>query len=102
MKILFLGDIMGRSGREAAARHLPALKERHAPDFTVANAENAAAGYGLTQKLGQELLNLGIDPLTNGTHVWDQKELLSTIGNDPRFLRPCNFPAGTPGLGFHL
>ncbi|HVY12709.1 MAG TPA: TIGR00282 family metallophosphoesterase [Alphaproteobacteria bacterium] len=102
MKILFLGDIMGRSGREAVARHLPALKERFAPDFIVANAENAAAGYGLTRRLADEVLNLGIDVLTNGNHVWDQKEFLSTIGGDARLLRPCNFPKDTPGLGHQL
>ncbi|MBI3419028.1 MAG: TIGR00282 family metallophosphoesterase [Proteobacteria bacterium] len=102
MKILFLGDIMGRSGREAVAKHLPALKTRHQPDFTLANAENAAAGYGLTQKIASELLGLGIDVLTNGNHVWDQKEFLSTIGGDKRCIRPCNFPKDTPGAGHIL
>jgi metallophosphoesterase (TIGR00282 family) len=102
MKILFLGDIMGRSGREAVEKQLPALKEKHAPDFIVVNAENAAAGYGLTLKIANELLGMGIHVLTNGNHVWDQKELLSTIGNDARMIRPCNFPKGTPGHGHVL
>ncbi len=99
MKILFLGDIMGRSGREAVERHLPALKERHAPDFTVANAENAAGGYGTTRRVADGLFALGIDALTSGNHVWDQKELLNQIGGDARILRPFNFPKGTPGRG---
>jgi metallophosphoesterase (TIGR00282 family) len=102
MKILFLGDIMGRSGREAVLAHLPALKTRFAPDFIVANGENAAAGYGLTLKIAQELFAAGVDCITNGNHVWDQKELLSTIGSDARLLRPCNFPKDTPGAGFGI
>lgn len=99
MKLLFFGDIMGRSGREALARHLPGLRSRHAPDFIIANAENAAAGYGLTKKLADELFGTGIDALTTGNHVWDQKELLSNIADLPRVLRPCNFPEGAPGAG---
>jgi metallophosphoesterase (TIGR00282 family) len=99
MKFLFFGDIMGRSGREALAQHLPALRAHYAPDFVVANAENAAAGYGLTKKLAEELLGLGIDALTTGNHVWDQKELLTLIDGMPNILRPCNFPQGTPGNG---
>ncbi|NDE90842.1 MAG: TIGR00282 family metallophosphoesterase [Alphaproteobacteria bacterium] len=99
MKFLFFGDIMGRAGRDALAQHLPALQAEHKPDFIVANAENAAAGYGLTLKIAADLFNLGIDVLTTGNHVWDQKELLSTIGNEPRILRPCNFPKDTPGSG---
>jgi metallophosphoesterase (TIGR00282 family) len=102
MKILFMGDIMGRSGREAVLRELPGLKAQHAPDFIIANAENAAAGYGLTQKIANELLEAGIDVLTNGNHVWDQKEFLSTIGNAPTCIRPCNFPKDTPGHGYVL
>lgn len=99
MRILFFGDIMGRAGRDALAQYLPLLREQHKPDFVVANAENAAAGYGLTLKIAQDLFALGIDVLTTGNHVWDQKELLSTISNEPRILRPCNFPKDTPGSG---
>lgn len=102
MKILFFGDVMGRSGREALARHLPALRALHAPDFVVANAENAAAGYGLTVKLAAEFFACGVDVLTTGNHVWDQKELLTQIDNEPRILRPCNFPKGTPGKGHYV
>jgi metallophosphoesterase (TIGR00282 family) len=102
MKILFLGDIMGRAGREAVLKHLPALKTRFTPDFIVMNGENAAAGYGLTIKIAAELFEAGADCVTNGNHVWDQKELLTTIHNDARLLRPCNFPEGTPGLGANV
>jgi metallophosphoesterase (TIGR00282 family) len=102
MNILFFGDIMGRSGRDALAKHLPALKAAHAPDFIIANAENAAAGYGLTRKIADELFELGIDVLTTGNHVWDQKELLTIIADEPRILRPANFPKGTPGNGAYL
>lgn len=99
MKILFFGDVMGRSGREALAAHLPQLKASLQPDFILANAENAAAGYGLTLKIAHEFFALGVDALTTGNHVWDQKELLTTIGNEPRILRPCNFPKAAPGHG---
>ena len=99
MKILFFGDIMGRSGRDALHKHLPALRSHYSPDYVIANAENAAGGYGLSQKIADDLVGLGIDCLTTGNHVWDQKDLLSTIGNTPHILRPCNFPKGTPGNG---
>jgi 2',3'-cyclic-nucleotide 2'-phosphodiesterase len=102
MKFIFFGDIMGRSGRDALQQHLPALIVQHKPDFVVANAENAAAGYGLTLKIAGDLFAMGIDVLTTGNHVWDQKELLSTIGNEPRILRPCNFPKDTPGSGSYV
>lgn len=90
---------MGRAGRDALAQYLPVLTQQHKPDFVVANAENAAAGYGLTLKIAADLFALGIDVLTTGNHVWDQKELLSTIQSEPRILRPCNFPKDTPGSG---
>jgi metallophosphoesterase (TIGR00282 family) len=99
MKIAFFGDIMGRSGRDALAQHLPAIKAAFAPDFIIVNAENAAAGYGLTLKIAQELFAMGADVLTTGNHVWDQKELLSAIESYPNILRPCNYPKGTPGRG---
>ncbi len=102
MKILFFGDIMGRSGRDALAAQLPQLKSRYQPDFIVANAENAAAGYGLTRKIADDLFALGCDVLTTGNHVWDQKELLSLIGDEPRILRPANYPKSTPGAGHYV
>jgi metallophosphoesterase (TIGR00282 family) len=99
VRILFLGDVVGRAGRDAVARHLPDLKERLSPDFTVVNGENAAAGYGITEKIAADILALGADCITTGNHVWDQKELIGSIEREPRILRPANFPEGTPGRG---
>ena len=102
MRILFFGDIVGRSGRDGLAAHLPDLRARLNPDVVIANVENAAAGFGVTVKLARELLALGIDALTTGNHVWDQRELVGTIDGEPRLLRPLNFPDGTPGRGSYL
>lgn len=99
MRILFLGDVMGRSGRDGVATHLPMLKEKLRPDVIIVNAENAAAGHGVTVKIAQDFYAMGVDCLTTGNHVWNQKELLATIDGDPRLLRPLNFPDGTPGKG---
>jgi metallophosphoesterase (TIGR00282 family) len=102
MKILFFGDIMGRSGRDGLAKHLPGLKARLKPDVIIANAENSAAGFGVTDKLAKEFFALGIDCLTTGNHIWGQKELVGTIDREPRLLRPLNYPDGTPGRGAYL
>jgi 2',3'-cyclic-nucleotide 2'-phosphodiesterase len=102
MRILFLGDVMGRSGREGIKLHLPALKERLRPDVLIINVENAAAGVGVTDKLAQEFFALGAACLTTGNHAWGQKELVSTIDREPRLLRPLNFTAGTPGQGSYV
>jgi metallophosphoesterase (TIGR00282 family) len=102
MRILFFGDIMGRSGRDGLAKHMPDLKSRLRPDAVIVNAENAAAGFGITLKLAQEFYALGADCLTTGNHIWGQKELVSGIDSDPKLLRPLNFPDGTPGRGFYL
>jgi len=99
MKILFFGDIVGRSGRDGLAKHLPALKERLKPDAIIANAENATAGYGLTMKMAAEFFDLGISCLTLGNHAWSQRELLTGIDREPRIVRPLNYPEGTPGRG---
>jgi hypothetical protein len=102
MRILFIGDIIGRPGREVVANELPGLRERLRTDFVIANAENAAAGFGLTRKIANELFALGIDVLSSGNHWADQKEILSFIGDDDRVLRPGNYPEGTPGRGAGL
>jgi hypothetical protein len=102
MRILFFGDIVGRSGRDALAKHLPDIKPRLKPDVVIVNAENAAGGFGVTDKIAQDLYALGVDVLTTGNHAWDQKELLGTIDRDPRLLRPLNYPDGTPGRGSYL
>lgn len=100
-KILFIGDIVGRSGRRVLAEHLDALKQAHGIDYTIVNAENAAAGFGVTESITTELLELGADLLTSGNHIWDKRETLDFIGNEPRLLRPENYPEGTPGKGWH-
>jgi metallophosphoesterase (TIGR00282 family) len=102
MRILFFGDIMGRSGRDGLAKHLPALKAQLKPDVIIVNGENAAAGFGISAKIAQDFYSLGVDCITTGNHVWDQKELIGSIDQDPRLLRPINYPDGTPGRGFYL
>lgn len=102
MRILFLGDIVGRSGREAIARELPGLRAALKPDAVVVNCENAAHGFGITEPMAAELLDSGIDCLTGGNHSFDQKEALVFIAREPKLLRPLNFPAGTPGRGTAL
>ncbi len=102
MRLLFLGDVVGRSGREAVIRCVPELREQLALDMVVVNAENAAAGFGITIKIADEFLAAGVDCLTTGNHVWDQKELVNTIDRQPRLLRPLNYPDGTPGNGSAL
>ncbi len=99
MRILFLGDIVGRTGRRAVLEQLPALRRRLDADFVIVNGENAAGGFGITTKIAAELYEAGADCLTTGNHVWDQRELVAEIDGDHRLLRPLNFPAGTPGRG---
>ena len=99
MRILFLGDLVGRSGRDAAVEHLPKLRSALGIDLAIVNGENAAGGFGITEKICSELYAAGADVVTTGNHVWDQRETVSFIGNDPKLLRPLNFPPGTPGQG---
>lgn len=102
MRVLFIGDIFGRPGREMARQAIPALRERYAIDLTIANVENAAAGFGITRDLAETLLNDGVDVMTSGNHIWDKKEVLSYIPLEPRLLRPANLPAGAPGRGRYI
>ena len=102
MRVLFLGDVVGKTGRDAIIAQLPRLRAELALDFVVVNGENAAAGFGITAKICQELYAAGVDVLTGGNHSWDQREIIPYIAEDPRLLRPVNFPAGTPGLGANL
>src|SRR3979411_3118859 len=102
MKVLFCGDIVGRSGREAVTKNVARLRRDWALDFVVANGENAAAGFGITAKICAELHNAGVDCITTGNHVWDQREIISYIAQDKRLLRPITFPPGTPGWGATL
>lgn len=99
MKLLFIGDIVGRPGRDLVRRHVRALAATHAADLVIANGENAAGGAGITRENMYEILNAGVDVITTGNHVWDKRETLEFIGNEPRLIRPANYPAGTPGAG---
>jgi 2',3'-cyclic-nucleotide 2'-phosphodiesterase len=92
LNILICGDVVGRTGRDAIKAHLPQLKRDLAIDAAIVNAENAAHGFGLNERLAGELYDAGADILTTGNHVWDQRELIAYIGHDPRLLRPANFP----------
>src|ERR1700744_1128259 len=92
MNIAFFGDVVGRAGREGLAEHLPGLRRRLALDFVIVNAENAAAGFGITEATAQELFDAGADCLTLGNHSWDQREALTYIDREPRLLRPVNYP----------
>ena len=99
MKIIFIGDIVGKSGRDAVSKSISILKDKYKPDVIIANAENAASGYGLTKKIALELFALGIDVLTLGNHAWDQREMLSYIEERPNIIRAINYPKGVPGKG---
>ena len=102
MRILFIGDIFGKPGREIVRRGLPALVEQRDIDFVVANVENSAAGFGVTGDIADTLLGYGIDVMTSGNHIWDKKEALDYIATEPRLLRPANYPAGVPGRGSYV
>lgn len=101
MRILFVGDIYASPGRAVVRDHLADLAAQRGVDLLIANAENAAGGFGITPALAEELLALGIDVLTTGNHAWDRKEILPYIANTPRLVRPANFPAGVPGAGLY-
>jgi metallophosphoesterase (TIGR00282 family) len=102
MRILYCGDVFGRSGREAIAAELPGLREKLKLDFVLVNGENAAGGFGITEAICDDLLNAGADAVTLGNHSWDQRETLVFIERQTRLLRPVNFPTGTPGRGANL
>ncbi|MBW8816387.1 MAG: YmdB family metallophosphoesterase [Caulobacterales bacterium] len=104
MRFAFFGDVVGRSGREGLAEHLPALRRQLQLEFVIVNAENAAAGFGITEGTAKELFEAGADCLTLGNHSWDQKEALTYIVREPRLIRPLNYPAfsGAPGRGAQL
>src|SRR5579863_244409 len=102
MRILFLGDVIGKPSRDAVAEELPRLKTRLAPDLVIANGENAAHGFGLTRAIAEEFFAMGIDVISTGNHWADQKEILTYIDKEDRILRPQNYPRGTPGRGSNL
>jgi len=99
MKLLFIGDIVGRPGRHVVRELLPKLREQHALDFVIANGENSAGGSGITPETAAEIFSAGVDVITSGDHLWDQKEVMDLLADEKRFLRPLNYPPGTPGQG---
>ncbi len=101
MKIVFIGDIVGKKAREFFLKKISHIKTSYKPDVIIANAENAAAGYGLTKKIAVQLLEAGVDVITLGNHAWDQKEMLSYIEECPKIVRALNYPYGVPGKGYY-
>lgn len=101
LRILFIGDIVGSPGRELVANRLADVVEARQVDLVIANGENAASGFGITPRLAEELLAMGIEVLTGGNHIWDRKEILDYIPGQPRLLRPANFPETSPGSGLY-
>ena len=102
MKLLFFGDIFGRSGRDALIKNLPSLKEKFKPDFILANGENASHGKGISQQICNDLFSAGIDIITGGNHIFDNRDVFNFIDQENRLLRPCNYPIDTPGKGFEI
>ncbi len=96
MRLLFLGDVVGRAGRKAVVEMLPSLRKRYKLDFVIVNAENSAGGFGITESIHEELLDAGADAVTLGNHAFDQKDALVFIGRQERLLRPINFPRVRP------
>ena len=99
MKLLFIGDIVGSPGRNAVKQLMPKLRGQHGLDFVIANGENSAGGSGITPKTAGEIFSAGVDVITSGDHLWDQKEVNELLANEKRFLRPLNYPPGTIGRG---
>ena len=102
MRILFLGDVVGRSGRDAVVAALPDLRTRLRAELVVVNGENASHGFGLAPDMARAILAAGADVITLGNHAWDRKELIPYIAQEPRVIRPLNFPPGTPGAGSYV
>ncbi|MGD9638965.1 MAG: TIGR00282 family metallophosphoesterase [Alphaproteobacteria bacterium] len=100
MKILFCGDVVGRSGRDVIMGNMPYLKKKLSLDFVVVNGENAAHGFGITAKFCEEFFKIGVDVITLGNHTWDQKEIISYINTQPKLIRPLNYPEGLEGKGY--
>lgn len=99
VKLLFIADIVGQPGRRAVTELVPQLRQRHGLSLVVANGENAAGGSGITVNTAEEIFAAGVDIITSGDHLWDQKEVMGLLDGEPRFVRPLNYPAGTPGQG---
>jgi len=102
LKILFIGDTVARAGRSIVHEHLHRLQQEYAVDLTILNCENAAAGFGVTPKIADEFFDWGVDVLTSGNHIWDKREILPYLNDNPRILRPANYPSDNPGRGMVL
>jgi hypothetical protein len=102
LRLLFLGDVVGRSGRDALTSALPGLRERLRLDLVVVNGENASHGFGLAPDMARAFLEAGADVITLGNHAWDRREIIPVLETEPRVIRPTNFPPGTPGRGSHV
>jgi metallophosphoesterase (TIGR00282 family) len=102
MRFLYCGDVMGRSGRKAILEHIPQLRDQLKLDFVIVNGENAAHGFGITRKICNSFYEIGVDVITLGNHSWDQREVMTFIDEEPRLLRPINYPEGTPGKGLNI
>ena len=102
MKILICGDVVGRSGREVIEKNIPIIRKSESIDFVVVNGENAANGFGITKKMCENFYSFGVDVITTGNHVWDQKEIVDYINSDKRLLRPSNYPKSSPGSSYGI
>ena len=101
MKLLFAGDVMGRSGRRVVLEQIPKLRNKWGLDFVVVNGENAAGGLGITEKICHGFFDAGVDCITSGNHIWAQREIIPFLDEEPRLLRPLNYPEGVPGHGVY-
>lgn len=102
MLVLVIGDIVGQPGRKAVYEVLPQLRQQYRLDMVIANAENAAGGFGLTSAIAQELIEAGVHVITSGNHIWAQKDIIPNLDGDMSILRPLNYPPGVPGRGYHI
>lgn len=100
MRVLFIGDVVGRPGRQMIDKWLPQLKQAHRPDVVIVNGENSAHGKGMTRSVARFFFETGIDVITMGNHTWDKKEIIELMADDPRIIRPANYPEGVPGKGW--
>lgn len=102
MRVLHIGDIVGDSGRKAVKDILPVLKKSYSPDLIIANCENLAGGFGITEKTLREVFDAGVDVMTSGNHIWDKKEALKIVTQEPHLIRPANYPPGVPGSSYFI
>lgn len=102
MTVMFVADICGRAGRQAAAHMIKPLREKQGVDYVIANVENAAGGFGVTPEMSQKIFSYGVDMQTSGNHIWDRVAILDFLKDDVKLLRPANYPAGAPGVGVRL